>query len=313
MKPYYSILIPTYKRSESLAQVLDLLILRAKTDKNWEILIADNASELAVEQLCNQYSEQLPIKYHTEPRKGKTNALNSLLSHAKGDILVFMDDDILLDCNLFSVINDAINNWPNHCVFGSNISPKLPEGITTPAFINNSQCQVFLAVSEPSLDEGECLPNEIFGGCWFIKRHFIDQGYRFDENIGPKGRYYKRGSETSFVMKLNQAGYHPIHLPRLRVFHLIREEQLKPSWFFERAYCSGMTYAYYDKSEWRKMAHLFGFPRFYLKLFFLQFISFFISIFLFNKPKYVKSGIAFFETLGKLREFKNDLSSNEHT
>jgi len=60
-KPFISICIPTYKRTDLLKKLLDSI--KVQTFKNFEVLINDNSPDDNVETLVNSYLNDLPILY----------------------------------------------------------------------------------------------------------------------------------------------------------------------------------------------------------------------------------------------------------
>jgi len=96
--PTVSIIIPTYKRGHLLTYVLDALT--SQTIGDFEVLIIVKPSGDATEQVITTFSERLNIKVITQNQGYVTDALNLGLKNAKGDILIFLDDDAIPFPNL---------------------------------------------------------------------------------------------------------------------------------------------------------------------------------------------------------------------
>lgn len=94
-----SIIIPTYRRSQLL---IDALLsvhrqkLQALSINSVEIMIVDNAKKSIpqLRKLCNSTSK-FTTRYIHEPQNGLHNARNRGAIEAQGDILVFIDDDVI--------------------------------------------------------------------------------------------------------------------------------------------------------------------------------------------------------------------------
>jgi glycosyltransferase involved in cell wall biosynthesis len=95
--PFASIIVPTHDRPETLAACLrSLLALRYP---RYEIIVVDNAPEtLATATLVSEISKEAPqVCYILEKRPGVSWARNRGMMAAKGDILAFTDDDVVVD------------------------------------------------------------------------------------------------------------------------------------------------------------------------------------------------------------------------
>src|ERR1044071_8122277 len=97
-----SILIPTYRRNDLLAQaVRSCFNQRNIAPEDYEVVIVDNCPDKTaralVETLKNTHTT---IVYLNEPRRGVAFARNTAVSAARGDYFAFLDDD---EC--------ATSNW----------------------------------------------------------------------------------------------------------------------------------------------------------------------------------------------------------
>ena len=65
----------------------------------WEILVVDNNSSDQTRQVVEQYMQRCPGRYRYlfEPKQGKSHALNSAIREARGELLAFMDDDVIVE------------------------------------------------------------------------------------------------------------------------------------------------------------------------------------------------------------------------
>jgi cellulose synthase/poly-beta-1,6-N-acetylglucosamine synthase-like glycosyltransferase len=89
-----SLIICTRDRCRQLARCLDS-IRDITFERDWELIIVDNGSidETATVVRDVIDTTAIQIRYVFEPKSGKSNALNTALGIARGEILVFTDDD----------------------------------------------------------------------------------------------------------------------------------------------------------------------------------------------------------------------------
>lgn len=84
--------IPTYNRADSLAETIEAICNVNPPTGQWELIVVDNNSSDATKEVCKKH---LPPngRYVFEPRPGVSHARNRVLDEAKGDLVVFTDDD----------------------------------------------------------------------------------------------------------------------------------------------------------------------------------------------------------------------------
>lgn len=92
-----SLIIPVYNRLDELALTLDSVLMQTLPKEDFEVVIADDGSGENVESLLENYP-QLDITYCRQEDKGfRVAAVRNLgMKNAKGDLLVFNDNGILL-------------------------------------------------------------------------------------------------------------------------------------------------------------------------------------------------------------------------
>jgi len=91
-----SLIIAIYNNVRFLKAVLDSL--RLQTEKNFEIIIAEDGETPDVKEFINQYEFEQPWQHMTQKDEGwrKNQALNGAIQTAKADWLIFIDGDCVL-------------------------------------------------------------------------------------------------------------------------------------------------------------------------------------------------------------------------
>ncbi len=89
-----SLIISTRDRCHQLVRCLDY-IRQIKSDRLWELIIVDNGSTDETAAVVRDFilTASVPAVCVLEPKRGKSNALNTALGSARGQILAFTDDD----------------------------------------------------------------------------------------------------------------------------------------------------------------------------------------------------------------------------
>ncbi len=95
-----SVIVATYNRCESIKDTLDSLLCQESDGSfNYEVIVVDNNSSDKTKDTIESYYSRFNgrLKYLFEPKQGKSYALNKGIKEAKGEIVVFTDDDAIVD------------------------------------------------------------------------------------------------------------------------------------------------------------------------------------------------------------------------
>jgi glycosyltransferase involved in cell wall biosynthesis len=132
-----SICIPAFKRADYLRRLLDSIVLQSF--RNFEVIIADDSPGDEVEQLSQEYSSKVNLRYHrnTTPA-GTPENWNIALDLARGEwIKIMHDDDWFTGENSLQDFKTAIDSHPSYGFFFAaynNVS--LNTHIVQPAYSN---------------------------------------------------------------------------------------------------------------------------------------------------------------------------------
>jgi len=92
VKPYFSVLIPTYNREQHIREAVDSLL--AQTWSDYEIFVIDDGSTDATQSTLAKYGSRIHVI--RQLNQGPEVARNKAAAQAHGDYLVFLDSDDLL-------------------------------------------------------------------------------------------------------------------------------------------------------------------------------------------------------------------------
>lgn len=118
-----SVIIPTYKRPQTLLQTLQSLQKQTLTD--FEILVMDNAVEPAIEHMITEFNQtaQVPVRYIGHAAGGNSGARNRGAKEAKGDLLIYTDDDLTFVTNWVEAYVTQFREHPEMLVAGGCVKP----------------------------------------------------------------------------------------------------------------------------------------------------------------------------------------------
>ena len=98
MHPTVSVIVPTYGRPERLGQLLVTLLQQDCLSNQYEVIVVDDGSPEAVGEMVNRFAErsQVAVKCLRTSHGGPAVARVRGADQARGELLVFVDDDMLV-------------------------------------------------------------------------------------------------------------------------------------------------------------------------------------------------------------------------
>src|SRR5262249_48517636 len=119
-----SLCICTYNRSRSLNETLNSVRGLQSLEALLEILIIDNNSTDDTADIVETFAPELPIRRVVELSQGLSHARNRAIAEFRGELLLFTDDDVLLDPDWLTAYALAASKFPRAQFFGGRILPQ---------------------------------------------------------------------------------------------------------------------------------------------------------------------------------------------
>jgi len=230
--PRLTILFSTHNGASTLPHMLDALERLEAPAGGWKLVAVDNASTDDSATILQERASRLPLTVLSEPRLGKSVALNTGLAAVEGDLVVLTDDDVTPHPQWLAAWRRLADDQPDYDIFGGAIEPVWPA--PPAAWILKDVPKGFFAGTD--FKEGPAAPHEIWGPNMVVRRSVLDR-ISFNDGIGPNGTMrYATGAETEFVMRAVKAGHRCWHAPDIVVGHLIEPRQLTEQWILQRAF-----------------------------------------------------------------------------
>lgn len=258
-----TVAICTFNRSVLLEQTLSSLEgLDEPDDLLWELVVVDNNSSDETGEVLKRFAERLPLRSLFEPRAGKSHAANLAVREARGEWIVWTDDDVLIDPGWLTAYADALARHPKAGIFGGPIEPWFegePPSWLERAFpeISNAYAALDLGPEEVPLGH-DTYP---YGANMALRRD-LHLREPFDTAIGPNPETKLRGEEMVLVRRLLSSGERGVWIPAARVRHFIPEERQTVRYLRDYFYSAGRVLDYLQGSSGRR---LFGKPLWLLR------------------------------------------------
>jgi len=295
-----TVAICTWNRARLLHKTLSRMCsLRIPGDVDWELLVINNNCTDDTEAVVASFADRLPIRHIIEHRQGQSHARNCAHDAAKGELLIWTDDDVLVDEDWLAAYVGAAHRWPNAGYFGGLIVPWFEHD--PPGWIveNRRVLEGILVARDLGPMERPFLQNEWPYGASMAFRLRSVRGYSFDPNLGLTGDNAIRGDETEYCKTLQRSGIQGVWVPSAAVQHFVvaRRMTLKYVWAYHEGF--GRAQARIGSPQTQKM--LFGAPRWLYRQYVQACVAFAFQRVVGNKD-WLRSYIEAAEALGAIRE-----------
>jgi glycosyltransferase involved in cell wall biosynthesis len=240
-----SVIVPTYGRPAYLKDTLISLLRQDFPPEQYEIIVADNKPTGEVRPIIQDLEPewQRPIRHVEEPNVGLHNARHAGAKAARGEILAYVDDDVIAPSGWLGAILEPFDD-PLVAVAGGKILPRW-----------EAQPPEWLSQFPPDylslLDLGEerrelSWPGGVYGCNMAVRRSVLYEVGGFNPDaMGDRRLVWLRGDgETGLHRKVYAAGYKVIYEPRAWLYHRIPPERLRAKAFYRRGMRSGLSISY---------------------------------------------------------------------
>jgi glycosyltransferase involved in cell wall biosynthesis len=221
-----TVAVCTFNRADLLKRTLqEFTRLVIPADVDWEVLVVNNNSTDDTDDVIAAFARDLPVRQIFEPRTGKSHAANRAIREASGELVLWTDDDVLVDENWLSEFVAAAERWPDVAFFGGTVDPFF-EG-TVPAWVHANLRLLAEPYALAQHGAGEFLLDQqaIIGANMAIRAAVLGR-FPFDISLGPVGRRALRGEDTELIGRLRGAGLSGVWVGRARVRHCVSAERL---------------------------------------------------------------------------------------
>ncbi|CAH1087205.1 glycosyltransferase [Candidatus Nitrotoga sp. 1052] len=226
-----SIIVCTYNRAESLRDTLHALrAQKTSPSRSWEIVVVDNNSRDHTHRVVKEVQREWPLlRYEFEQTQGLSHARNHGIAAARGDVLLFTDDDVLPEPDWMEVTLSGLEK-SNADACGGYIAPIWE---TPPPAWLTERFYGFLAIRTDRTDDYPItLASQApFGANMAMKRTVFDRVALFDTNRGRKGNLLASGEDGEMFERILAAGLKAIFLGQSRVHHKVEAFRLTKRYF----------------------------------------------------------------------------------
>lgn len=247
-----SVIIPTRNRSNLLAPALESLTRQTLNPDAFEVLVVDNGSTDDTKATAQEFTVRINnFRYLYEPKPGLHSGRHRGMLDAKGDILVFADDDIEALPTWLSSISEAFSDHDVVMVGGNN----LPMFLTPPPSWlmkiwqrknrRGLKSLPALSIIEFPSSQKEISPFLIWGCNFSIRKEVLLAAGGFHPDGMPKELIRFRGDgETHVSRHIAKTGLKCVFHQGATIYHKVTPERMTCSYFFQRGFNQGVSDSY---------------------------------------------------------------------
>lgn len=194
ISPQLSVVVPTFERPDDLERCLESLDPSRQTIKeDFEVLVSDDSNSSESRRLVKNKFPR--IAWEEGKRNGPAGNRNAGVARAKGEWIVFMDDDCFAEPQYLEAYSNAIREHPETEVFEGRIFPDRPRRTWA---------------------EG-CPTNEKGGMLW--TSNLCIRKALFEKLGGLDERFRVAFEDVDLAYRLKQQGIESLFIPQASVCH----------------------------------------------------------------------------------------------
>jgi glycosyltransferase involved in cell wall biosynthesis len=222
-----TIAICTWNRSDLLDKTLvKMRELEVPAGTNYEIVVVNNRCTDNTDEVLARHADFLPVRRIFEEKQGQSHARNAAALAARGELIIWTDDDVLVDRRWLAEMLAAMRARPEYSFFGGPIEPWFEHDppqwlLDTWPSINGAFAFRDLG-AEPFEFDLKRLPY----GANYAVRTRVQREFLYNPRLGRVATGEVRGEETDVLHKLIAAGHRGWWVPTSKVQHFIPAERL---------------------------------------------------------------------------------------
>lgn len=228
-----SVIICTYNRDKYIGQLLDSLAKNDYSEKNYEIILVDNNCTDNTRSICEEFAiknANINFRYVEEHEQGLSAARNKGIKEAKGDIIIYVDDDAIVDSDYIRSYAEHFHSNPETMAAGGPIEPLYET--KEPSWMS-PYTKALLTAWMNYGDKVRKYPNGRFpgGGNAAYRKSVFDKVGLFNTELGRKGSALLASEEKDIFDKMQQLGMQVLYLPLPVLHHIIPQTKLEEPYF----------------------------------------------------------------------------------
>ena len=236
-----SVVLCTYNRAASLKSTLESFSgLTLPFGLDWELIVVDNNSKDNTVEVIRDFTKtaRFCVRYIFESRQGRSAALNAGIAAAKGEIVAFTDDDVILHPEWLLNLIRAFDEFDCAGVAGR-VIPVWHHAKPDWLEMEGQQAIVNFELGDEPKELKDDPP--LGANSAYRKDNFAKYGlFRLD--LGVSGENHGITCEdTEFASRLFRAGEKIMYAPKAIIYHPVYHDRSNKGYFLKWYYNAGRS------------------------------------------------------------------------
>lgn len=228
-----SVIICTYNRAKYIGPLLESIAANDLPKSEYEILLVDNNCTDDTREICMSFAavhQDVRFRYVVEKEQGLSAARNKGIKEAKGDVIVYVDDDALVDSHYLRDYAEWFAAHPETMACGGPIEPLYET--SEPEWMSPYTKALLTAWMDYG-DKVREYPKGRYpgGGNAAYRKQVFEQVGLFNTALGRKGGNLMGSEEKDIFDKMHAADMEVIYLPQPVLHHIIPQSKLEKPYF----------------------------------------------------------------------------------
>ncbi len=245
-----SVIICTYNREKYIYNVLRSIAENDYPCENYEIVLVNNNCTDHTKEECQRFKNDFPgITFNCfhETNQGLSYARNRGIREAQGDILVYVDDDAVVNKKYLETYAAFFGRNQEAAAAGGPIVPRFET--QEPEWMSHYTRMLLTGALDLGPHERE-FPKRAFpgGGNVAYRKSVFDRIGLFNVELGRKGNSLIGAEEKDLFDKMGSQGIKFYYLPEAVLFHIIPQHKLTKAYFHRLSIGIGQSERFRTKS-----------------------------------------------------------------
>jgi len=239
----FSFITCTYNREKYLPQTLDAVCQQNFPADDYEIIVIDNNSTDNTAKICEEYKlkyQDKQFRYFKETNQGFSFALNRGIKEARGEFIIFADDDETVIPEHLQRLDSHLKDYPQAQLCACPVVPIYETG--EPKWMSRFTQRLiggyFNQGNEVKKLEKKNYPGT---GHTIIRRDIYERYGYYNTDLGRKGTSLMGAEDKDMFNRLKSNDIECYYFPDIPIYHHIPQRKTTDEFFNKLTYSIGKS------------------------------------------------------------------------
>ena len=236
-----TVAVPTFRRNASLATLLSGLAALSDPGIDWDVLVVDNDDAPGAEPVVSAAiaTFPVPLRLTREAQRGAAPARNRAIAEVAGDVVAFIDDDVVPDARWLAELVAPIAAGRCDGAAGRVV---LAPDVARPPWFDERYLSGYLSEFDLGSVEMPLQPD-----AWLLTANAAFRTDRlrecggFDPRLGPRNGTPLVNDDAQVAQSFMRGGGRIHYVPSAVVVHELPAARLSPRYLLRRAHAQGRS------------------------------------------------------------------------